>query len=139
MLWLKSFHIIAVICWFAGLFYLPRLFVYHSMATDEIGIERFKVMESKLYRGIMTPSMLVTIILGIVLLINTPEHLNAVWFHVKLALVGVLIVYHFYCGHYVKIFKENRNQHSHIFYRVFNEVPAVFLIAIIILIEVKPF
>lgn len=127
-----------MVCWFAGLFYLPRLFVYHSMATDAIGIERFKIMERKLYRGIMTPSMLLTVILGIILLIKTPWHLKANWFQLKLALVGLLIIYHFYCGYCVKVFKENRNQHSHVFYRVFNEVPAVFLVVIILLIELKP-
>lgn len=139
MLWLKAFHIIAMVCWFAGLFYLPRLFVYHSVAEDEISLNRFKIMERRLYNGIMMPSMIATVVLGILLLIKAPLHLQAMWFQWKLGLVGILIVYHFFCGHYVAVFRENHNTHSHVFYRIFNEVPSVLLIAIILLIEIKPF
>ena len=139
MLWVKAFHIIAVICWFAGLFYLPRLFVYHAMSEDEISRERFKVMERKLYRGITTPSMIATLALGLWLLWLNPNWLQKGWIHAKLTLVLVLVLYHFYCGHLVRLFGSDRNQRSHVFYRWFNELPVLFLIAVVILAVVKPF
>lgn len=140
MLWVKAFHIVAVICWFAGLFYLPRLFVYHAMCEDEAGRERFKTMERKLYRGIMHPSMIATVILGIWLISYAPHYyLSQGWMHVKLTLVLVLIGYHLYCGRLLKGFQEDRNRRGHRFYRWFNEVPVLFLIAIIIMVVVKPF
>jgi len=139
-LWIKAFHIIAVICWFAGLFYLPRLFVYHAMSTDSVSKERFKVMERKLYRGISTPSMVATVIFGGWLLsLNPGYYFTSGWMHAKLLLVTILIVYHFYCGHLLKAFKEDRNTHSHIFYRWFNEIPVIILLAVVILVVVKPF
>lgn len=138
MLWIKAFHIIAMICWFSGLFYLPRLFVYHCMSQDKISIERFKIMERKLYRGITTPSMIVTVILGGWLLIKSPLHWQQQWFHFKLVLVAGLIIYHFYCGYLVTVFAKDRNIYSHVFYRILNEIPVFFLIAIILLIEIKP-
>ena len=101
MLWLKAFHVIAVICWFAGLFYLPRLFVYHAQANDKESIERFKIMERKLYRGIMWPSMVFTIALGIAMIVKAPDYyLPQAWLHAKLALVTLLVIYHFFCGYY---------------------------------------
>lgn len=140
MLWVKSLHIIALITWFAGLFYLPRLFVYHAMSSDQISIDRFKIMERKLYRGIMMPGMIMTIIFGGWLLLHYDRgFLQMPWMHIKLTLVASLIVFHFYCGHLVKVFKNDRNQHSHVFYRWINEFPTVVLIAIVILTVVKPF
>ena len=140
MLWVKAFHIIAVICWFASIFYLPRLFVYHAMAEDKTGIERFKIMERKLYRGIGTPSMVITIALGLWLLsYDFKGYFSQGWVHAKLTLVACLVVYHFYCGYLIKLFKEDRNPHSHVFYRWFNEAPVLLLIAVVILVVVRPF
>ena len=139
-LWLKAFHIIAVVTWFAAIFYLPRLFVYHADASDEISRERFKVMERKLYRGIMTPSMVVVIALGIWMLsMNTSFYFSQGWMHAKLTLVALLVAYHFYCGHLLKVFKEDRNTRSHVFYRWFNEVPVFILLGVVILVVVRPF
>lgn len=139
MLWVKSFHIIAMVTWFAGLFYLPRLFVYHAMCDDEISNQRFKVMERRLYYGITTPGALITLILGLWLLsYNFSYYLQAGWMQAKLALVILLVVYHHLCGKYVKTFKADRNKHSHKYYRWFNEFPTILLIAIVILVVVKP-
>jgi putative membrane protein len=140
MLWVKAFHIIAMVCWFAGLFYLPRLFVYHAMSEDSASIERFKIMERKLYRGISTPSMLITVFLGVWLLsYDVAGYMAAGWMHAKLTLVGVLIVYHFYCGRLLKQFANDQNTRSHVFYRWFNEAPVIALVAIVILVVVRPF
>lgn len=140
MLWIKAFHLISMVCWFAGLFYLPRLFVYHSEASDTISLERFKVMEKKLYYYIATPSMLLTLFFGVWLLMyGWGAYKTAGWMHTKLLLVVLLIGYHHICGYYVKQFAQNKNRHSSRFYRIFNEVPVVFLIAIIILAVVRPF
>ena len=139
-LWLKAFHIIAVITWFAAIFYLPRLFVYHADATDTISRERFKIMERKLYRGIMTPSMIIVIALGAWMIALNPDfYLSQGWLHAKLTLVTLLVIYHFYCGHLLKIFRDDRNERSHVFYRWFNEVPVFLLLGIIILVVVRPF
>lgn len=138
MLYIKSFHIIFMVAWFAGIFYLPRLFVYHAMAEDEISKERFKVMERKLYRGIMTPCMLITIGLGLWLWLG--YGFTGGWLHAKLLLVGILIIHHVYLGHLIHQFAENRNTKSHVFYRWLNEIPALpCLIGIVILVVVKPF
>lgn len=141
MLWVKSFHIIFMVTWFAGLFYLPRLFVYHSMCEDKTGSERFKVMERKLFFGIMTPGAVLTVALGIWMLIDYAwaSYAHQGWLHVKLFLVALLIIYHIYCGKFVMDFKHERNTRGHVFYRWFNEIPVLFLIAIVILAEVKPF
>ncbi|TBW49664.1 protoporphyrinogen oxidase HemJ [Marinobacter halodurans] len=140
MLWVKAFHIIAVVCWFAAIFYLPRLFVYHASCEDEAGRERFKIMERKLYRGIGTPSMVATIVLGLWLVSYSPStYLSQAWLHAKLALVALLVVYHFYCGHLVRVFRDDANQRSHVFYRWFNELPVLILVAVVILVTVKPF
>jgi putative membrane protein len=139
-LWLKAFHIIAVVTWFAAIFYLPRLFVYHADATDTISRERFKIMERKLYRGIMTPSMIIVIALGAWMIALNPDfYLFQGWLHAKLTLVTLLVVYHFYCGHLLKIFRDDRNERSHVFYRWFNEIPVFLLLGIIILVVVRPF
>ena len=138
-LWIKAFHIIAVVCWFAGLFYLPRLFVYHAMSSDSISQERFTIMERKLYRGIMHPSLVATLLLGISMLYMNPALLKAGWMHVKLTLVALLIIYHFYLGAIYKRFAQGENQKSHVFYRWFNELPVLFLVAIVLLAILKPF
>jgi putative membrane protein len=138
-LWVKAFHLIAVVTWFAGIFYLPRLFVYHAMAEDDTGRQRFIIMERKLYRGIMTPSAVVAVVLGGWLVALAPAWLTQGWLHAKLALVALLIAYHLYCGHLVRVFREERNRRSHVWYRWFNELPVVLLVAIVILVIVKPF
>ncbi|EIJ43021.1 putative membrane protein [Beggiatoa alba B18LD] len=146
MLWIKAFHVVFMVSWFAGLFYLPRLFVYHAMTQDEISHERFKVMERKLFYGIMTPAGIITIALGLWLLfgygwfdalMNKASYMG--WLHAKLFLVLLLVIYHGFCWHYLQLFKHNHNQYSHVFYRWFNEVPVLLLIAICILVIVKPF
>lgn len=139
-LWLKALHIISVVCWFAGLFYLPRLFVYHAMSTDEPSRERFKIMERKLYRGIMYPSMIATLVFGIWMIVVNPALFSTgVWLHVKLTLVLLLIGYHHMCGAQMKRFARDANTHSHVYYRWFNELPVLLLLAIVILVVVKPF
>ena len=141
MLWVKAFHIITVVTWFAALFYLPRLFVYHAMCDDELGNERFKVMERKLYRGIMTPSAILVLILGIWLMSFYPLEaiLQMHWLHAKLILVTLLFGYHGMCGRILRDFADNKNLRSHIYYRWFNELPVIILLAVIVLAVVKPF
>jgi putative membrane protein len=136
MLWVKSFHIIFVVAWFAGLFYLPRLYVYHAATSDSPGIERFKVMERKLYYGIMTPSAVLAVALGLWLWLG--YGITGGWLHAKLVLVLMLIAYHLYCGRLLADFKHDRNRHSHVYYRWFNEIPVLILIAVVILVVVKP-
>ena len=137
MLWVKSGHIIFMVTWFAGLFYLPRLFVYHAMTTDRPGSDRFKIMERKLYYGIMTPGAILTIAFGLWLWWG--YDITGGWLHAKIALVGLLIIYHLYCGKLLKDFKHDRNRHGHVFYRWLNEAPVIILIAVILLVELKPF
>jgi putative membrane protein len=137
MLWIKSLHLIFMVTWFAGLFYLPRLFVYHAMAEDMAGHERFKVMERKLYYGIMTPGAVLTIAFGLWLWLG--YGIGGGWLHAKLALVALLIAYHLWCGRLVRDFKLDRNVHTHVWYRWFNEFPVVILIGVVILAVVKPF
>ena len=141
MLWLKALHLIFMVTWFAGLFYLPRLYVYHAMSDDPISNDRFKVMERKLFFGIMTPGMIITFVFGIWMLVDYAWALYSAsgWLHAKLALLALLLVYHYYCGVWLFDFKHDRNRHSHIFYRWMNEVPVLFLVGIIILAVVKPF
>ena len=136
MLWIKAFHVIAMVTWFAGLFYLPRLFVYHAMSSDQTSIERFKIMERKLFYGIMTPGGVVTIILGLWLWLG--YGIGGTWMHIKFSLVLTLIAYHIYCGKLLRDFKHDCNTRSHIFYRWFNEFPVILMMAIIILVIVKP-
>jgi len=137
MLWIKSLHLIAVVAWFAGLFYLPRLFVYHANATDSVSRERFIVMERKLYRGIMTPAMVAAIVFGGWLKLG--YDISGTWLQVKLVLVGLLVGYHFWMGRIARDFARGVNAHSHVFYRWVNEIPTVFLVAIVVLAVVKPF
>jgi protoporphyrinogen IX oxidase len=140
MLWIKSFHIIAMVAWFAALFYLPRLYVYHSQAKDQISIDRFKVMERRLYQGIMTPAALITTLLGLWLLIRYfPFYQQMVWMQLKLLLVILLWAYHLICGRFNKIFARDENRYSQRFFRWFNEIPTLLLVGIVILVEVKPF
>lgn len=140
MLWFLAFHIIALVCWFAGLFYLPRLFVYHSSSQDTLSNERFKIMERRLYYGITTPAAILTTLLGIILLSSNFTYYFATgWMPTKLILVFVLWVYHVCLGIMVHQFKQNKNRCSENFYRFFNEIPTILLIAIVILAIVKPF
>ena len=137
MLWIKSLHIVFVVSWFAGLFYLPRLFVYHADATDGTGNERFKVMERKLYRGIMTPTMILTLVTGAWMWLG--YGIGGGWLHAKLVLVAVLVAFHFWLGKLVRDFATDANRRGHVFYRWINEVPLVLLFAIVALVVVKPF
>ena len=138
MLWLKAFHIIALVAWFAGLFYLPRLFVYHVDAVDKISLDRFKIMERRLYFGIMWPAGLLTSLLGIILIFFNPTYyLHAPWMHAKLLLVVLLWVYHLSLGHYLRLLKQDIKPHKPLFFRIFNEVPTLFLIIIVILVVVR--
>jgi putative membrane protein len=134
---IKAWHIIFMVTWFAALFYLPRLFVYHAMSDDKISQERFKVMERKLFYGIMTPGGIITIALGLWLWLG--YGFSGGWLHAKVTLVGALVIYHIYCGKLLLDFKHDRNKHSHVFYRWFNEAHVFALIGIIILVELKPF
>ncbi|MDH5537503.1 MAG: CopD family protein [Betaproteobacteria bacterium] len=138
MLWIKSLHIIFMVTWFAGLFYLPRLFVYHAMSEDEAGRERFKVMERKLYYGIMTPGAVLTVVFGVWLWLGWFRGVGS-WFHAKVALVALLVGYHLWCGRLLKDFKHGTNTRSHVWYRWFNEVPVLILFGTVILVVVKPF
>jgi putative membrane protein len=137
MLWLKSFHIVFVIAWFAGLFYLPRLFVYHALSDDTVSRDRFKVMERKLYRGIMHPAMALTLVTGVWMWLG--YGLTGLWLNTKVALVAALVAYHFWLGDFVAAFARDANAHTHVFYRWINEAPLVLLLAIVILVVVKPF
>jgi putative membrane protein len=139
MLWCKALHIIFMVTWFCGLFYLPRLYVYHAMSSDPISIERFKIMESKLFFGIMTPGGFLTILLGICLISPAfTVYLRMKWLILKLLFVGITCLYHLYLGKLLFDFKHDRNHHSHVYYRWLNEVPVLFLVAIVILVIVKP-
>ena len=139
MLYVKAFHIIAMVAWFSGLFYLPRLFVYHADTEDEVSIARFKVMERRLYYGITWPAALLTTLLGIWLLkYNLSYYLKAGWMHAKLSLVVLLWLYHLLCGHYLKAFAHDTNQKKSRFFRVFNEIPTLLLIGIVLFVVVKP-
>jgi len=137
MLWLKAFHIVFVVTWFAGLFYLPRLFVYHVAAADAVGRERFVVMERRLF-GMMTMGGTLTIVFGLSMVAAAPGYLDFLWLRVKLVLVAALIVYHLWCRKLLRDLRDGRNTHSERWFRIFNEVPLLFLIAIVVLAVVKP-
>jgi len=140
MLWIKALHIIFMVTWFSGLFYLPRLFVYHAAAADEISLARFKIMEYRLYYFITTPGAIITTALGIYLLsYNWQGYLQSGWLHAKLSLVLILILYHCHCGRLVYLFKHDRNRYSESFYRWYNEFPTIILIMVTLLAVVKPF
>lgn len=138
-LWFKAWHVISVICWFAGLFYLPRLFVYHAMSEDKLSYERFEVMERKLYRGIMNPAMIATWVFGVLMLMpNWAAYKTQGWLHIKLALVVLLTIYHFFCGYYRKKLINNAHYKNHVFWRWFNEAPTIALVIVVCLVIVKP-
>jgi len=138
MLWLKAFHIAFVVTWFAGLFYLPRLFVYHATTTDTVSLERFVIMERRLF-AIMTLGATLAAVFGVSMIVAAPGYLQFGWLHVKLTLVAALIGYHIWCRVLMTALREGRNTHSQRWYRMFNEVPALLLLAIVILAVVKPF
>ena len=140
MLWVKAFHIIFMVSWFAGLFYLPRLFVYHALCDDAPGQARFVVMERKLF-WFITPWAVLTVFFGGWLLWDYAwvAYSHTVWLHAKLLLTALLIAYHIYCGKHMLDFRHGRNRHSHVFYRWLNEAPVLVLSAIVILVVVKPF
>lgn len=137
MLYIKAFHVVFVVTWFAGLFYLPRLFVYHAMASDTVSLERFKVMERKLFWGIMTPSALLAVGLGLWLWLGYGY--SGGWLHLKVSLVVALLGYHVWTWKAMMDFRRDHNRHSHVFYRWMNEAPVLVLIAVVILAVVKPF
>ena len=137
MLWIKALHIVFVVAWFAGLFYLPRLFVYHALSEDTPSRERFKVMERKLYRGIMTPAMVVALATGLWMWFG--YGFSGGWLHAKVALVVLLVAYHFWMRALMLDFARDANRHTHVFYRWVNEIPVVILIAVVVLVVVKPF
>ncbi len=141
MLWFKALHLVFMVTWFAGLFYLPRLYVYHAMSEDQASIDRFKTMERKLFYGIMTPGGVLTIVFGFLLLWSNgvENYMGSYWLHLKMACIALLVVYHVYCGKLLIDFKHDRNRKSHVWYRWFNEVPVLFLFLIIILAVVRPF
>lgn len=136
MLWVKAFHIIFVTSWFAGLFYLPRIFVNHAMETNPIAIERLSLMERKLYRFMLPLAILA---LGFGLWLWLGYGISGKWMHPKLTLVFGLIIYHWYCGKILRDFRNGQNKRSHIWFRWFNEIPVLALTAIVILVVVKPF
>ena len=135
MLLYKTLHIIFMVTWFAGLFYLPRLFVYHAQAEDQISKDRFKIMERKLFWGIMTPGAVLTVLFGVLLI---EYHGMSYWLKMKILLVFVLALYHVWCGVLLEKFKTDSNPHSHVWYRIFNEVPVIFLVLIVALVVYKP-
>ena len=139
MLWLKAFHIIFVICWFAGIFYLPRIFVYYAASEHLVVRAQLAVMARRLYRFV-TPFMVIAIALGLAMIAQNPDYyLQAKWMWFKLGGVAVLVVYLLLCGRYVRAINDNRNKRGHVFYRFFNEVPVLFLFAIVLLAILKPF
>ena len=135
MLLYKTLHIIFMVTWFAGLFYLPRLYVYHAQAEDQISKDRFKIMERKLFWGIMTPGAVLTVLFGVLLI---EYHGMSYWLRMKILLVFVLALYHVWCGVLLEKFKTDSNSHSHVWYRIFNEVPVIFLVLIVALVVYKP-
>lgn len=137
---LKSLHLIAMVCWFAGIFYLPRLFVYHAMSDDTLSQERFALMERKLYRGIMNPAMMATWVLGLSMVISHwSVYKTQGWLHAKLTLVVLLTIYHIACGKYRIKLAQNPKLKTHTFWRWFNEIPVFILIAVVFLAVTKPF
>ena len=137
-LYLKAFHLFFVISWFAGIFYLPRLFVHHAMSEDAATQQRLAIMERKLYRFI-TPLGTLALALGIWMLFINPAWLKTGWMHVKLTCVAVLVAYHFACGHFMRRFQTGMVERTHIFFRWFNEFPVIFLLIIVIMVIVRPF
>ena len=137
LLYFKALHVVFVVTYFAGLFYLPRLFVYHADAKDEISIERFKVMERRLYL-LMNIGGVLAAAFGLLMLLSIPSYLEMNWLRTKLVLVLLLIAYHVWCRRLLGDFARNANRHSARWYRWFNEAPSLLLIAIVLLAVVKP-
>ena len=137
VLWLKALHIIAVVAWMAGLLYLPRLFVYHAACEDAPGRARFCLMESRLYRRIMGPAMAAAVVLGFAVM--GVGRFSGAWLWSKIALAALLVAFHVWCGRCVRQFARDQNPHSEKTFRIANEIPAVLLIAVVILVVVKPF
>ncbi|MDP8984360.1 MAG: protoporphyrinogen oxidase HemJ [Pseudomonadota bacterium] len=137
MLWLKAFHVVAVVTWFAGLFYLPRLFVYHADAADSISIQRFRIMERRLFT-LMSIGAVVAVALGVAMVVSAPGYLKMGWLHAKLLFVALLIAYHGLCFKFLRDFADDRRPHTARWFRGFNEVPSVLLVVIVILAVVKP-
>lgn len=138
-LWFKAWHVISMVCWFAGIFYLPRLFVYHAMSEDMPSQARFAVMERKLYRGIMTPAMMATWLFGLIMVtLGWDTYKAQTWLHIKLALVILLTLYHLACGRFRLKLMDNPHYKSHIFWRWFNEVPVLILVVVVCLVIIKP-
>lgn len=140
MAWIKALHLISLISWFAGIFYLPRLFVYHAMSSDQISHDRFVIMERKLFRGIMTPAAIMTVATGVWMISLVPGYyLQQGWLHAKLVLVALVIAYHVSCGWFVGRLRDGRNTQGHVFFRFYNEAPVFALIGIVVLAVVRPF
>ncbi len=137
MLWLKALHVVFVVSWFAGLFYLPRLYLYHAVTTDAPGLARFVVMERRLF-FIMSIGAVLTVLLGIAMIMAAPAYLEQGWLRAKLLLVALLLGYHFWCYRLMLALRAGSNPHSQRWYRWFNEVPSLLLLAIVILAVVKP-
>ena len=138
MPWIKAWHVIFMVTWFAGLFYLPRLFVYHASTKDAAGNERFRVMERRLF-VIMTIGAVLTVGFGLWLLALSPALLDAGWMRAKVALVAVLVVYHIWTWRLLRDFAAGRNSHGERWYRWFNEIPTLLLIGIVLLAVARPF
>jgi putative membrane protein len=138
MSWVKALHIVFLVTWFAGLFYLPRLFVYHAMSSDRPSLDRFKIMERKLFWGIMTPGAVLTIGSGLWLWLGWFRGASG-WLHAKIALVALLVAYHLWCWRLMKDFAAERNTKSHGWFRWFNEAPTLVLFAVVLLVVLKPF
>jgi len=139
MLWFKAWHIIAMVAWFAGLFYLPRLYVYHATTTDTISLNRFIIMERRLYFGIMWPAAVMTSVFGLAMVFQASDYyLHQVWFQLKIALVFGLWIYHFSLWYFLKNFQNQKNKHRCRFYRFYNELPTLVLIPVVLLVELKP-
>jgi putative membrane protein len=137
MLWLKALHVVFVVTWFAGLFYLPRLFVYHVATEDAPGLARFIVMERRLF-FIMSLGAILAVLFGITMIVAQPGYLALGWLRVKLLLVAVLVGYHAWCYRLMLALRAQRACHTQRWYRLFNEVPALLLLAIVVLAVVKP-
>ena len=138
MLWVKSLHLIFMVTWFAGLFYLPRLFVYHAGTQDRVSLERFQLMERRLFWGIMTPGAVLTIVFGVWLWLGWFRPATG-WIHAKIALVALLVGYHLWCWRLLQAFAAERNAKSERWLRWFNEFPTVILFATVLLVVFKPF
>lgn len=137
MLWFKAFHIFFVVAWFTCFFALPRLFVYHASCRDDATYELFNVMERRMY-GMMTMGAIGTFVFAIAMLIANPAYLQMPWMHVKLVLVALLVAHHVACYRLMLAFRRKQNTRSHTWFRVFNELPTVLLIGVILLVVLKP-